>query len=102
MLKIDPDTLDSLNELEKLLGGIVALPTLLERLGLRDGRVFRDALWGWEILEAARRTKPFGEAGEPELAATARLIAPRVAGRERKRARKPNAAQRLSAKDLAP
>lgn len=59
MAKFDADTLYSLSELRAMLCGVVELPTLIDRLGLRTGRIFRDAVWGWEILEAAKMAGSF-------------------------------------------
>ena len=38
------------------------MKTLLDRLELRNQRIFKDAIFGWELLEAAKRAKPFSEA----------------------------------------
>lgn len=59
MFKIDPDTIYSLDEIGKLLDGIVSLPTFMDRLALRDVRVFRDAVFGWEILRASQNAESF-------------------------------------------
>ena len=64
MLRIDPNALYSLSELEEELRGIVELPTLLDRLGLRQKRIFRNGVFGFEILEAARRAEPFTSASQ--------------------------------------
>lgn len=61
MFKVDPETLYSLEELREKLHGIVELPTLLKRLGLKEGRVFRDAIWGWELIEASKRSSTYGK-----------------------------------------
>mgnify|MGYP001352498752 CR=1 FL=1 len=49
----DPHTLYSLDELREGLLGIVELPPFVDRLGLRNRRMFRDPLWDWESLEAS-------------------------------------------------
>lgn len=95
MLKIDADTLYSLDELREKLAGIVELPTLLERLGLRDRRVFRDAIFGFEILEAARQAKPFSELSQTSAAI---LDAPGVSLRRGSRTR-PAKLAKFSARD---
>ncbi|NQU41823.1 hypothetical protein HQ520_00960 [bacterium] len=59
MIQFEPNALYTLKELEERLHGLVELPTFLERLGLRDNRVFKQALWGWEILEAGRKAESF-------------------------------------------
>lgn len=59
MFRIDPHTLYSRHEIKERLAGLVGLDTFLHRLGLRKGRVFRDAVWGWEIIEASKRAGSF-------------------------------------------
>ena len=56
-----PNALYSYDALRRMLEGIVELDTVLRRLNLRDRRVFRDAVWGWEILDAARLAGLFSE-----------------------------------------
>jgi len=95
MVRFDSNALYSRKDLEEMLRGVVALDTFLRRLGLSGKRVFRDAAWGWEILEAARKAPPFTEKAEtPDLcevlsaksgrrkvgAGVARLTADDVAG----------------------
>ena len=58
---IDPDTLYSMTDLEGRLDGLIGLDTLLNRLRLRNGRVFKGAVFGFEILEAARKAEAFSE-----------------------------------------
>ena len=41
MVDFQPNTLYSLGELRKRLGGTVEMPTLLDHLGLRDSRILR-------------------------------------------------------------
>lgn len=67
MFTFDPNTLYSFPELRERLEGIVSLDTLLDRLGLRDRRNFRDALWGWEVLEASRQAEPFAASSAAEV-----------------------------------
>lgn len=55
MFQVDPNTLYAVSELEAQLSDIVHLRTFMDRLGLRSTRLFRDAIWGWEILEAAKK-----------------------------------------------
>lgn len=38
-----------------MLAGIVSLDVFLGNLQLKRRRVFRDAIWGFEIIESARR-----------------------------------------------
>lgn len=60
--QVDPHALYSLDELRDLLRGLVEMDTFLDRLGLRDRRIFRNCLTGQEILaalEAARRNENF-------------------------------------------
>jgi len=59
MFKIDRDTVYSLDEARELLHGLVELDTLMERGGLKDGRKFRDALLGEELIEAWKRAKAY-------------------------------------------
>lgn len=59
MIKFEADALYRLGELEDMLKGYVELPTFLQRLDLKQNRVFRDAIWGWEILERARRAPSY-------------------------------------------
>lgn len=69
---------------------------MLERLELRDKRVFRDAVFGWEILEAARKAKAFSDTG-PEPAKIQAIFR----GQERGKRQAAGApVRRLSAKDL--
>ena len=63
-----PHTLYSLEQLGRMLEGVVDLQTFLARLGLQNRRVFRDAAWGWEILEAAGQARGFAEV-RPETVA---------------------------------
>ncbi len=72
MLHLDPHTLYSLDELAALLPGKMTMATFMDRLGLRDRRVFRDALWGWEVLDAARRAGSFSAI--PTTAAAAAVV----------------------------
>lgn len=69
MVKIDPDTLYRLEDLEELLRDHVELPTFLDRLGLKKDRVFRDAIWGFEILEAARKAPSYASLTQSEAVA---------------------------------
>lgn len=66
MISFDHDALYSIEDLREMLHGVVELPTFLERLGLREKRVFRDAVWGSEILEARNRAKPYTEVSVPD------------------------------------
>ena len=97
MLKVDPNTLYSLDELREKLHGIVELPTLLDRLGVRDNRVFRDAIWGWEILDASRKAAPFSRSDTPYT-----RVLDRAKGGNSGRAQKTNRApvRKLSSSDL--
>lgn len=61
MIKIEADALYRLQDLEEILRDHVEISTFLERLGLKRQRVFRDAIWGWEILEASRQARPYAE-----------------------------------------
>ena len=62
MTRIDPNTLYSLSELKDMLGGTVAVGTFLRRLGLTKDRLFRKAVFGFEILDAAREARSRPEA----------------------------------------
>ena len=95
MFTIEPNTLYSLDEVAELLPGKMTLATLLDRLGLRDRRVFRDGLWGWEIIEAARKAKPFSEANS--VASVVNMARGRGGSRGRGTA---DPVRRLSARDL--
>ena len=59
MFKVDPHTLYAMKEIEESLQGIISPVTFLNNLGLRNRRVFKEALWGWEIIEAAKQAQPF-------------------------------------------
>ena len=61
MVLFNPDALYPLSEVEEMLEGVVTLDTFLDRLGLRERRVFKSALWGWEVLEASRKAPAFSE-----------------------------------------
>ena len=91
-----PDALYSLDEVAAMLEGVVALGTFLDRLGLRERRVFKSALWGWEILDAARRAPPFSQKS-PSAGTRTRSAAGSGGGRRRGEQRP---AGRLSADDL--
>ena len=93
--RIDPDTLYPLGWLRERLKGIVELPTLLDRLELRDRRIFKGAVWGWEILEAARKAPSFAEVGRPD----ASVVAMRPGARGTRSASKAPV-RRLTADDL--
>lgn len=69
MFKIEENCLYAISELDGLLPGRMTVPTLLDRLNLRKQRVFKDAVWGFEIIEAARLAKPFSELGDGATAA---------------------------------
>ena len=60
----DKSTFYPLDELREMLHGSVGLNTFLDRLGLRNSRVFKGGVWGFEVLEAARKTPPFSEVGD--------------------------------------
>lgn len=60
--------------LRERLRGSVELETLIERLGLREQRIFRDGLFGFEILDAARRARPFSGQSRPRAAADLELL----------------------------
>jgi len=99
MIQFDPNTLYSLDELRERLTGIVELPTLLDRLGLRDRRIFKQAVWGWEVIEAARKAEPFTEAGKVDAAAVVDLMTRHGKG-SGKGKNQASPAGRLSARDL--
>ena len=61
MIEFKANALYSLQDLEEMLDGVVALGTFLDRLDLRTKRVFKGAVWGSEILRAARKARPFSE-----------------------------------------
>jgi hypothetical protein len=94
VFKFDPDTLYGLEELREQLSGMVELTTFLDRLGLREKRVFRDALWGWEILQAARGAEPFSGSAVVRNQAVVK-----VTGTTRTRTR-PSGVQRLTPDSL--
>ena len=80
MFRVEPNTLYSLDDLKKSLGGLVGLRTFLHRLGLRDRRVFRDAVWGFELLEAAREARPFAEGARHASSGSRRVRSGRAGG----------------------
>ena len=61
MIEFKANALYSLQDLEEMLDGVVALGTFLDRLDLRTKRVFKGAVWGSEILQAVRKARPFSE-----------------------------------------
>lgn len=97
---IEPDALYPVDWLRERLHGIVELPTFLDRLGLRDKRVFRDAVFGWEVIEASRRAIPFNEAGKVDQATVARMMAQHQTPRLVKGATSQSGAGRLTIRDL--
>lgn len=99
MIAFDPNTLYSVDELRHALQGTVELPTFLDRLGLRDRRVFKGAVWDWEIIEAARKADPFSETGKAETAAAV-VVDLMIRPRRGKAGKAAAPAGRLSAKDL--
>ena len=62
MVRFNPECLYSLSELKEMLGDTVAVGTFLRRLGLKRGRIFKRAVWGFEILDAAREARSRPEA----------------------------------------
>ena len=96
MVQFDPNTLYSLAELEEQLKGVVELPTLIARLGLKD-RIFRDAVFGFEVLEKAKAAEPFHAAGKSDAAILPISPAARGTGRGRSGG---GPTRRLGAKDL--
>ena len=66
---IDPNALYPLAWLRERLSGVVELPTLLDRTGLRAKRKFRDAILGSELLAALERVRPYAEDAEGKGAA---------------------------------
>jgi hypothetical protein len=97
MMSFDPNCLYSLDELRERLAGIVELPTLLDRLGLRDRRIFKGAVWGWEIIEASRKAGPFNEVSKPDAAVVEMSMRPGV---RRAKATSKHPVRRLTARDL--
>lgn len=97
MFKIDANSLYSLRELESALDELVSLPTFLDRLGLRDHRVFKDAIWGWEILVASRKAQSFSLRDHPAARFSPVINGPR-GSRIPRRTDEP--AGKLSIKDL--
>ncbi len=96
MIEIRPNTLYTLNDLDELLRGHVELSTFLERLGLKKDRVFRDAVWGWEILEASRKAPSYASLSKLEGAPAG----PRPSAMVRPVPRKGGPVRRFSALDL--
>ncbi len=41
------------------------LKTFLDRTGLAQGRMFHDALWGWEILGGAKQSAAYNREEQP-------------------------------------
>ena len=66
---IDPNALYPLAWLRERLTGVVELPTLLDRTGLRAKRKFRDVILGSELLAALDRVRPYAEDAEQKSAA---------------------------------
>ena len=56
--------------------GIVDLENMLDGYGLRGKRKHRDALWGWEILEAAQGAAQFNAKGPAGIASVLDLASP--------------------------
>ena len=68
--EVSPNALYPMAWLRERLRGILDLQNLLDSYGLRGNRKHRDALWGWEILEASRSAAIFnskGPAGSVQL-----------------------------------
>lgn len=59
MINFEVDAHYRLDERKEMLKGYVELPTFLQGPDLRRYRVFRDAVWGWEILGQARRAPAY-------------------------------------------
>ena len=57
MVQFNPECLYSLSELKEMLGDTVATGTFLRRLGLTKDRLFRKAVFGFEILDGAREAR---------------------------------------------
>ena len=57
MVHFDANTLYTMDELEEMLEGVVSLHVFLVNLGLKKDRIFRDAVWGCEILDAAKNRR---------------------------------------------
>ena len=91
-----PHALYSLNQLKHMLHGIIELSTFLDRLGLRRHRLFRDAVWGWEILSAAQCAEDLLDDSPPQSLGGMSAYKPRA---NRTRNREP--VRRLVPKDLS-
>ena len=59
MFQVDPNTLYAIEKLERSIEGIVGIDTFLKNLGLKANRMFRGAVWGWEILDGSYRGVDF-------------------------------------------
>lgn len=97
MFQVDPNTLYSLKELSKALDGLVSMPTFIDRLGLRDHRIFRDAVFGWEILEIAKKANSFST---KEHSVSGKTLSQLMSTRKRKTKPADSPAGKLSDNDL--
>lgn len=61
-VRIDESTFYTMGDLGVMFEGAVGIDTLLSRLGLRDARVFKAGVWGFELMLAARKAPSFSEA----------------------------------------
>lgn len=97
---VDPNALYGLEWLRERLRGIVELPTFMQRLGLRDKRIFRDAVTGREILDALAQARPFSDAGEKQGASVVEGMHSARGKRTKASPQKHDPLRRLSAEDL--
>lgn len=97
MFRIEADCLYSLKELESALDGLVSVATFIDRLGLRDHRIFRDAVFGWEILETAKKAESFST---KEHSVSGKTLSRLMSTRKRKTKPADSPAGKLSDNDL--
>lgn len=74
-VRFDPNTLYPLEAIERALQGVMGLETFMEGLrlnGTGKGRMFRAAIWGWEVLEAIKRHQAAPAAEAVSLPASTR------------------------------
>lgn len=61
MITFDETTLYSLDELKDSLTGVMSIRTFLDALDLNGNRVHKSAVWGFEIIAAAKNASSFSE-----------------------------------------
>ena len=61
MITFEPNSLYSMDEIKAALDGLMGLRTFMDTLDLNGNRVHRSAVWGFEIIAAAKNAPSFSE-----------------------------------------